>query len=187
MWSLFTSQADVFEKYCLRENQEVLPRSVLESSFRSLGMGTSNEKSSASAVQAVTSRPSVAHLAVIKMQTPRTSKRSKTSTRPSLHTLTTSCFRSLFSTVSSLLSLTTVSCPCAGLLSVFFRQASEIKIDSTSRAAHLFSTSSTSVRSTAATATCQKARLFHFSCKSPLFWGDLHTFSSCSIPKKSIW
>lgn len=115
-----------------------------------------------SPAQAVTSPASVAHLAVSKTRTPETPNRARRSTAPNLHTFATFSCQSL--PLNSLVSLppTPFPSPRTGLFSLHFVQAGGAETDTTSRAAHLFSSNSTSLPVIATIFICKKAHYFPF-------------------------
>lgn len=137
--------------------------------------------------QTVASPVAVVHLALIKMQTSEALKRARKRTRPSIHTLSTSCFQNLPSIASDPPLSTTVPAPRIALSSLFLPQGSGIEIERTSRPAHVSLSSSTSLLGIAAISISGRPTFFPFGSEPPLFCAELRTISSCIIPRTSIW
>lgn len=135
---------------------------------------------------AVASSVSVGRPPVIKTQTSETPKRAWRSTRPNLHTLTTTSFQSLPSIISASFPPTTVPTFRIALAALFFSQGSGNGIDPASCTVHLSSNSFTPLPGIAATSIAKKAHAFlHCLRASTFFCIELPMITSCDIPRKS--
>lgn len=173
----------------MQEKLEAVPRSVLKIFFRYLEMNTSTRGTSSSSGSGSDKR-----------SLDRSSDRPQDASPTSYQAVQMEHQTKYTNFKNSFASKRSISClnlspqyyclifSYCRFFSLFFPQESEAGMNTTSRTAYLFSSSSTSLPGTAAHSTYKTAQIFLFSFQvTTFFCEELRAFISCSTPERSSW